>query len=133
MAVVDFNDAVEFTAIDGGVYLATLTEKKYVPQSKNSGNPTEQITFTIAEGEHEGAKMFRTCSLMPTGLSMTKDFLVSLGVDPERLEGKADIDLLLEPFVGSQYMITVTNKVHYQAARAAKGERMNNIDTVVSV
>lgn len=124
MTVVDFNSMITYEAVDAGDYLATLTKKEYIPQSKNSGNPMERLTFTLSD---VGQNMFRNCSLLPTGLLQTKEFLASLGVDPEDMVGSVDIDELITPFVGSTYMLSLSKVPHWNKEEAAKGKFQNNI------
>lgn len=89
-------------------YSAVVTKAEYNPQSKNSGNPTVALEWTVNEGDHDGRKLFRSYSVQPNALIFLKQVLVALGVDPEDLSTEIDIDSVLLGVLGSECMLDVS-------------------------
>ena len=65
---------------------------------KNSreGNPMIAFEFSVAEGKHQGSKLYENCSLQPQALFKLKSVLIALGMD---IPNKA-FDLDLKDLIG---------------------------------
>jgi len=93
---IDFSNVRELTPVPEGEYAATLTGTKLVPEAKESKQPYVEMTFTIADGEFAGRKLFRNYSLQPKALWSFKQTLVRLGTDPELLSGELELEDVAE-------------------------------------
>lgn len=83
--MINWSKAPTFEPVEPGIYECTLTQIKYVPATRGSGNPGIRLDFTLTEPHVEGKKAFATKPLDINGLSFTKEMLVRVGVDPDEL------------------------------------------------
>ena len=128
MPRVDFSGVREFTPIPEGTYEATLSGSKVVAEAKTSKQPFVELTFTVAEGEHAGRKMFRNFSLQPQALWAFKQAVVRLGADPDSFSGELefeDLEMLLGDLVGSPCRIAV-------GTREFQGQTRNEVQAVLA-
>jgi hypothetical protein len=61
-----------------GDYRCRVTDGELV--TSKSGTPGYVVTFTVADGEHKGRKLWHTAWLTPAALPMSKRDLLKLGV-----------------------------------------------------
>ena len=81
----------------------TLPEGRYslvvdnaTQKSSREGNPMIAFEFSVAEGKHQGSKLYENCSLQPQALFKLKSVLIALGMD---IPNKA-FDLDLKDLIG---------------------------------
>jgi len=129
---VDFSEAESFEAIPDGEYPVVIAEAE-LRESKSSDYPYINLTLEVAEGEHEGRKLWATASLHPKALWRTKELFENLGLEGESLDLDVDEDTnaILEPeFVGMPAIAVVSSEIAEQGAR--KGQLRNVVDTLLS-
>jgi len=127
MPRVDFSNVTDFKPIPEGTYDVTLSGAKVIAESKSSGQPYVELTFTVAEGEYAGRRLFRNFSLQPQALWAFKKGMVRLGSDPDNFVGEldlSDIEMLCADCVGSPARIVV-------ALRDYEGQQRNDVKTVL--
>lgn len=132
--MINWSKAPTFEPVEPGVYEATLTQIKFVPASRGSGNPAIRFDFTLTDPAVEGKKAFSTKTLDINGLSFTKEMLVKMGVDAEELEQDMSKEQLLarieewnSTFVGNSYRLQLSTYNDKQT-----GELRQSVDRLMS-
>jgi hypothetical protein len=129
---VDFSEAESFEAIPDGEYACVIDEAE-LRESKSSDYPYINLTLSVAEGEHEGRKLWATASLHPKALWRTKELFENLGINGEAIDLDVDEDsnAVLDPeFVGMPVTAVVSSEIAEQGAN--KGKLRNVVDTLLS-
>jgi hypothetical protein len=70
--------AGDMVPLPRGTYRCRLTDGELV--TSKGGTPGYALTFTVADGDHKGRRLWHTCWLTPAALPMTKRDLGKLGV-----------------------------------------------------
>jgi hypothetical protein len=132
MVKVDFKNA-DLKAIPEGTYPATFTEHKMYPHPKADpkGAPYVALTFTLADGEFEGRKLWRNFSLAPQALWALKRTIVALDAPEDALEGEVDIDELLTDLYGTACEVEVAVQM-YTPPGESKAQERNEVRSVKS-
>lgn len=106
----DFSEAKEFAAIEGGVYDAVLEKIVWQEQSGNQKADQLRVAYTITDGEYKGEPISQWLSFSERALFRMKEFFDAFDVDmPDELEIDEEDGVLLDPDLsGTPVQIKVT-------------------------
>ena len=108
---VDFSDVESFEAIPDGQY-ACVVAAATLKDSKSSDHPYINLELDVAEGEHEGRKLWAILSLHPKALFRTLEGFKAFGIEDEKVDLEVDEDgTVLEPeFTGKAVLANVETR-----------------------
>jgi hypothetical protein len=124
MPAIDFSKAKTLEPLTG-TFDAICTKCEYFDTSKNSNYPKLDFQFTLNDGEYEGRKVFRSSSLQEQALWATKEILIALGYDPDKLVSTVDTDDIIEFVVGRECRVVLS-------AGTYNNKPSQNVDRVMS-
>jgi hypothetical protein len=113
MPKVDMTGAGDgFEPIPAGTYRCFVSdaEEKTVGAGANAGKPFSRWTFTVADGEFEGRKIFTNCMHWGGGRFLLKQLLVGSGVKTKEEAESPDLDFDYEDLFGEQVCVKVRVK-----------------------
>jgi hypothetical protein len=123
---VDFSDVESFEAIPDGEYPVVIVSA-VLKESQRSEHPYINLEMDVAEGEHEGRKLWSILSLHPKALFRTKENFENLGVYQDEIDLDVDDDTgdVLEPeLVGLPAVAVVTSQEY-------EGKLRNRVDLLL--
>lgn len=132
--MISWSKAPTFEPVEPGTYEATLTDLKFVPSLRNSGNPGLRFDFILTEPHVEGKRAFSSKTLDVKGLSFTKEWLIKFGANPADLEQdmslaqlQSKIEEWRSMFVGQAVRIVLGTYHDKQT-----GELRQSVDTLLT-
>lgn len=110
MVKVNFSSVSDNNLIPEGVYDATFTEFKLIPESKASGQPYFRLTFTLQDEEYQGRKAYVNHSFTPEALWAFKRTLVRLGAEVDVLnDPDTEVDEVMSGLIGAPCRLVIIN------------------------
>lgn len=126
---VDLSNVASREPLPVGKYECIVESIKY-GLSKASQQPTLNWVFSVAEGEHEGRKVFANTSLQEQALFKLKDFLEGFGIESGEevdIEWDEDTSEVVEP-----NLIGVAVLIDLGIGEPYNGKRNNDIKSLVA-
>jgi hypothetical protein len=126
MPKVDMTGASDgFEPVPRGTYRVFVSdaEDKTVASGDNAGKPFSRWTFTIADGQYEGRKIFTNMMHWGGGRFLLKQLLVSSGLKTKEEAESPDLEFDYEDLYGEQVCVRVTVKPEtdeFQASNEVK-------------
>lgn len=101
MINLDFSNVTggNFDPIPAGDYVLEIEDIE--ERVSKSGNDMLNITFSVAEGEYEGRKIFEFYVLTEKALWKLKDLFIALGIDTDGMVNVDIEDLVGEMLIGN--------------------------------
>lgn len=110
---VDFSGVEARTVLPEGEYITAVIGVK-LEESESSGNQYLAWELAVADGKHNGKKLFNNTSLAEQSLWATKTFLQNLGVEVD----DGEMELELDDYVDMQIGVVVEHEVYKGKTRS---------------